>query len=496
MSVNTESDTARARAIAAAFPVPFSAEDYDHVAAPLLAGDALVALEILAASGAVQPVDDASSRFQSKEVAASPLPPDGDIAAAIDAWLITRGEALAALTYGATASRALDDLAQLQPHLLGLVDRMHNTRDIAASTAATRAWLALFDVVLFRSTLDLRDARFRSMIAVADAAGNAHRAGRVRVFAARAALDVGPPEDVDTLLTGALRIAENAADAAVMAEAQRSRAWRYIALGDPTRAKEAVGVALEGAAALGDVRGQADAFAALGVATFFGGDPREAKRHLGFARALHAGQGETVRLARVNDMLLLVGAATDARDVAADVACVVSAAHDHAARGQAWRAALDFALAAALERAAGHDADAAALDEHAHEQASQSGTALGAAWKKPAAIDAAPAWSFGPECRWFIAPDGTRHDLSRHASLRRVLDALVSARLERPGTALNPEALVREGWPDEKIIHSAALLRVYTAVRRVRQLGLGPLLCTRDDGYLLDAAVPVARVSV
>jgi hypothetical protein len=37
------------------------------------------------------------------------------------------------------------------------------------------------------------------------------------------------------------------------------------------------------------------------------------------------------------------------------------------------------------------------------------------------------------------------------------------------------------------------MLRVYTAVRRLRALGLGDALVTRDDGYLLSPDVAFER---
>jgi hypothetical protein len=59
--------------------------------------------------------------------------------------------------------------------------------------------------------------------------------------------------------------------------------------------------------------------------------------------------------------------------------------------------------------------------------------------------------------------------------------------------ALSAEALVGAGWPDERMRHHAGLLRVYTAVRRLRKLGLAGVLVTRDDGYLLDPCVEFER---
>ena len=37
------------------------------------------------------------------------------------------------------------------------------------------------------------------------------------------------------------------------------------------------------------------------------------------------------------------------------------------------------------------------------------------------------------------------------------------------------------------------MMRVYAAIRRLRALGLGDALLTRDDGYLIDPAVTVVR---
>ena len=51
--------------------------------------------------------------------------------------------------------------------------------------------------------------------------------------------------------------------------------------------------------------------------------------------------------------------------------------------------------------------------------------------------------------------------------------------------------LIEAGWPGEKMQHEAATLRVYTTIRRLRGLGLGDVLVTRDEGYLLDPEVAV-----
>jgi predicted ATPase len=106
---------------------------------------------------------------------------------------------------------------------------------------------------------------------------------------------------------------------------------------------------------------------------------------------------------------------------------------------------------------------------------------------------ARPALVAGRESRWIVTPAGEKVDLVRYGPVRRLLDRLVEERLARPGQALTAEQLIEAGWPGEKMRHTAGLLRVYSAVRRLRRLGLEPVLVTRDDGYLLDPDAEVAR---
>ena len=102
-------------------------------------------------------------------------------------------------------------------------------------------------------------------------------------------------------------------------------------------------------------------------------------------------------------------------------------------------------------------------------------------------------WSVGGDARSLRRPDGQEIDLARHAALRLVLDALVTRRLAEPGVALSATALLEAGWPGERVRHDSGMLRVYSVVRRIRALGLGEALLTRDDGYLLDPQVHFER---
>jgi len=112
-----------------------------------------------------------------------------------------------------------------------------------------------------------------------------------------------------------------------------------------------------------------------------------------------------------------------------------------------------------------------------------------------AASWATPSWVVGPEARWVRPPGGSTMDLARRGSLRRVLDALVTRRLEAPGVAWSPSALLEAGWPGDRVGHESGMMRVYSVIRRLRGLGLGAVLLTRDDGYLLDPQVAVVRAA-
>jgi predicted ATPase len=111
----------------------------------------------------------------------------------------------------------------------------------------------------------------------------------------------------------------------------------------------------------------------------------------------------------------------------------------------------------------------------------------------PLSLRSRAVYLLGPEARWFEPPGQARVDLVRYGPVRRLLDRLVVARLAQPGVALSADALIEAGWPGERMRHTAGLLRVYSAVRRLRRLGLGPILVTRDDGYLIDPRAIVER---
>ena len=120
--------------------------------------------------------------------------------------------------------------------------------------------------------------------------------------------------------------------------------------------------------------------------------------------------------------------------------------------------------------------------------------------ERPSSPIPAPRPSLPPSTLWvsdsgraFRPPTGELVDLATRGPLRRILSALADQRESAPGEALGRDALVAAGWPGERLVPDAAAGRVYAAVATLRRMGLREWLVRRDDGYLLDAAVPFRR---
>jgi len=93
--------------------------------------------------------------------------------------------------------------------------------------------------------------------------------------------------------------------------------------------------------------------------------------------------------------------------------------------------------------------------------------------------------------RWFRTPDGERVDLARRGPLRLSLAFLVARRRSSPGQGATWREVLAVGWKGERVSERAGFARVRNALAQLRKLGLRDTLCTRDDGYLLDPAVPL-----
>jgi predicted ATPase len=92
---------------------------------------------------------------------------------------------------------------------------------------------------------------------------------------------------------------------------------------------------------------------------------------------------------------------------------------------------------------------------------------------------------------WFRPPHAWRVALGRRAHLRALLVALREARAATPGRPLTREALLRAGWPGERVLARAGASRVYVSILELRDLGLRDLLRSSTGGYLLDPSVRV-----
>jgi predicted ATPase len=89
------------------------------------------------------------------------------------------------------------------------------------------------------------------------------------------------------------------------------------------------------------------------------------------------------------------------------------------------------------------------------------------------------------EARWFAVGSCARVDLTRRGATRLILKALIDARVNSPGLAVEQDALLRAGWPGERILREAGSKRVRVAIATLRRLGLKEALVTGAGGYLL-----------
>jgi predicted ATPase len=138
-------------------------------------------------------------------------------------------------------------------------------------------------------------------------------------------------------------------------------------------------------------------------------------------------------------------------------------------------------------------AGAGAENPTSEERARSSDLRRTLAWVTRAGGDtpASPPLGIGPEAHWVLTPLGVTIDLSRRRALRLALLTLAEARRDSPGVGLTWEAMAAAGWPGERMRGETALKRVHTAIWTLRKLGLEGVVITRDDGYLLDPAVPI-----
>jgi hypothetical protein len=102
-----------------------------------------------------------------------------------------------------------------------------------------------------------------------------------------------------------------------------------------------------------------------------------------------------------------------------------------------------------------------------------------------------PTFVVHPEGAWFEASPGRRVDLTSRPVMRRILSALIRARLDDRRRPLRWVELTAAAWPGDRIIDAAARNRVRVMVSRLRELGMRRVLRSDAEGYWLDAQLHV-----
>ena len=479
-----DADESRAFACLGVFEGTFTVEAFEAVVGPLLASDPIDVAQALLRKSLVAPAPAQGSarltmlrtlRAFARERFAELDRADREATEARHAaFYVERAEAEDGRLYGPGAEVALDVLESELPNLLRAFDR-EKTR---TPELAARALAAITDVVVLRNAVDLRSGVFVDARTAADASGDPRLRVRTRLVEAKVLLEIANASDAEALLVKTLAIADDAR-LPEAADVRRSLAWARIALGQADGALTPLAEALIAHRAAGNVRGEADALAARGLLQGLRGDIEAGHRDLENAYALHVMAGDAIRREKVREMAQMLGLVLAPEDeegtIAERIARLGAAAEAHKASGRTWREAIARFQLEQLQ------------SQH------EGGERVSHLPSLVPVVPAAPPWVIGPEARWVRPPGGEPLDLARHGSLRRVLDALVTRRLEDTGVAWSASALLEAGWPGEKVRHESGMLRVYSVIRRLRALGLGPALVTRDDGYLLDPAVPVVR---
>lgn len=101
------------------------------------------------------------------------------------------------------------------------------------------------------------------------------------------------------------------------------------------------------------------------------------------------------------------------------------------------------------------------------------------------------AWVIAASGRWFVNADGDKHNLERRKILASLLQALVVARRDRPGSRLTVADLLAAAWPEDRFVGTAGANRVYVALATLRKLGLRDIVVRTDGGYMIGPDAPL-----
>ena len=109
----------------------------------------------------------------------------------------------------------------------------------------------------------------------------------------------------------------------------------------------------------------------------------------------------------------------------------------------------------------------------------------------PPPAQSTPILAVGEAHDWFRLPGNQRVDLRNRPGLQRLFAAMVRARIDQPGAVIGRYELSNAAWPNAEMAPGRELLRLYTAIWLLRDLGLRNVILNEEDGYLLDPSVPV-----
>lgn len=473
-----------------------------------------------------------------------------ELALAASAHFLTRGPFA---RYGAMLTRVLDAAAGLPATTLA---ELHLARararvlvgDHAAEASDLERAVAIGDATvraqalaklafasarkgdLERAMAATRDAE--EALAAAAEPPSARVLGLVLKDLANVHAEAGSDVAYDYLLR-ALACFERAGDLREVAFVELMLASRYCDAGRVDLGRAHAERALAGFRAVGDARSPSWAHTLLGIACQEERAFAEARRHLEQARACAVGVGdvhtEALVLGYDGALALEAGRSRDAMELAARGSVALEELGDAGAAAY-FAGVLAVALAeqghddaatSALDRARrllpakGREARAVALGLFD----AAAGIARGGAPPPPtptrdpasrfeevrfasrlvdrllaraASAGGRAALTVGPKAAW-VEGDGGRVDLEAHPLLRTIFEALLERREASPGAALSLAELQGLAWPNEKILPRAAKNRLYVAIARLRDKGLGEALQRARDGYRLDPALAIVR---
>jgi predicted ATPase len=328
------------------------------------------------------------------------------------------------------------------------------------------------------------------------------------------------PGQAQTLLERAVALYRTVGDTAAGVPAMRALGWLHLDQGDHAGASRWLTEASTAAEASSDRVEWAQSRLALGAVALDEGRPDAAIGETAAALGVLREQGETAGEAEALGQLglahALAGRAAEAYALLRSAVVVRQGAED---------ASTGFfqAVVAHLDRAAGRETDAA----HALDAAARIASSAGERWldqaiavvrdgRRPGPEQAgsvrvrlavrlieqgglgtpAPplpddALVVAPKAVWLRLPDGRTIDLERRRPLARIMARLAIERCQKTPHALGWEALLAAGWPGEKVLPSAGAHRVRVAISTLRKLGVGDVIKTVEDGYVIDDRTPV-----